>query len=48
MGSPMGECLCKICGGQTVGIGSVKGRFEPTLFDLRHCPSCHYSFISNP
>lgn len=40
--------FCRICREQTVGLGSVKGRFKPELFDLRHCPSCHYSFISNP
>jgi len=39
---------CRICGADTTEIGAKKGTLQPTLFHLRHCPSCRYSFIANP
>jgi 2-polyprenyl-3-methyl-5-hydroxy-6-metoxy-1,4-benzoquinol methylase len=39
---------CPICGAQTVDAGSKTGTFKPTTFHLRHCPACHFSFVSNP
>jgi SAM-dependent methyltransferase len=39
---------CRICDSKTVRIGSKLGKSKPDLFFLRHCPVCHFSFVSNP
>ncbi len=39
---------CRICGAETVEVGSKLGTFKRELFYLRHCPMCHFSFVSNP
>ncbi len=46
MGSEL--AACKICAGSTLEVGSKNGRFKKQLFDLRHCPVCRYSFVTNP
>jgi len=38
---------CRICGAKTIEVGSKRGAFKRELFYLRHCPVCHFSFVSN-
>jgi 2-polyprenyl-3-methyl-5-hydroxy-6-metoxy-1,4-benzoquinol methylase len=39
---------CRICGAETVEVGSKTGTFHPVPFHLRHCLTCRFSFVSNP
>jgi len=43
-----GTTACKICGGETVAIGSKRGAFRPQVFYFRHCPACGFRFVANP
>jgi SAM-dependent methyltransferase len=46
-GAPKGPA-CKICGAATQNAGSKTGKWEKRVFHFRHCPQCHFTFISNP
>ncbi|MDR0548471.1 MAG: class I SAM-dependent methyltransferase [Deltaproteobacteria bacterium] len=40
---------CPICGAGTDFVGQIFGRIPPNqAYFLRHCPKCHFSYISNP
>jgi SAM-dependent methyltransferase len=40
--------LCKICGSETEPAGSKTGTFRRETFVFRRCPSCRFTFITNP
>ena len=42
------EAPCRICGSQTIPVGTKTGRFRPQEFSLRRCPACGYSYVANP
>ncbi len=44
----MRDDVCRICGSETIFIGSKTGRHYRRNFSLRRCPECKFSFISNP
>ena len=39
---------CRICEAETIAAGSQKGTLQPIWYNLRHCPSCRFSFVANP
>jgi len=39
---------CKICGGDSVEIGSKRGTFRPQVFYFRRCDACGFAFVANP
>ena len=39
---------CRICGGHTYGLGSVKGTYSGRDYELRRCQDCRYAFIADP
>lgn len=39
---------CRICGHDTVLLGTKRGPRAPHVFELRSCQQCRYSFVANP
>lgn len=39
---------CYICGSSTLDIGRKFGIYARQWFQLRHCPTCRFSFVANP
>jgi SAM-dependent methyltransferase len=42
------EKPCPICGAEVEPAGSKCSDFSAIVFELAHCPSCHFSFVVNP
>jgi SAM-dependent methyltransferase len=39
---------CRLCSAPTVGVGRKFGHYSQQCYDIRHCPTCHFSFVANP
>ncbi len=39
---------CRVCGGATEEAGEKFGTFAGRGFHFRHCPTCRFSFVSDP
>ena len=39
---------CPVCSSPTEPVARIPGKVVSTQFELRHCPSCRFSFIANP
>lgn len=39
---------CRICGGESLVVGTVYGKHAHRDFTLRRCPSCGFAFIADP
>jgi SAM-dependent methyltransferase len=39
---------CRLCGSETVAVGRKHGEYSQQWYDIRHCHTCHFSFVANP
>ena len=39
---------CRLCGSDTEEIGRKRGEYSQQWYDIRHCQTCHFSFVANP
>ena len=42
------ELACRLCGSNTEDIGRKRGEYSQQWYDIRHCQTCHFSFVVNP
>jgi SAM-dependent methyltransferase len=48
-GKGMSDASCRICGEEALPAGERRSRIDSTtVYTLRHCPQCHFSFVENP
>jgi SAM-dependent methyltransferase len=39
---------CRVCGGESVGVGEVTSPYSQRHYQLRRCPSCRFAYVANP
>jgi len=39
---------CRLCGATTVEVGRKFGTYSRHWYNIRHCPSCRFSYVANP
>jgi len=44
----MKQLRCRICQAETLPAGQVFGSYTKRWYALRHCPTCHFSFVAEP
>jgi 2-polyprenyl-3-methyl-5-hydroxy-6-metoxy-1,4-benzoquinol methylase len=47
-GDTLAASRCRVCASETTTVGTVTGKFSKQPYELRHCPHCRFSYISNP
>lgn len=39
---------CRLCSSDTEEVGRKRGVYSQQWYDIRHCQTCHFSFVANP